>query len=215
MEWIRALYVGATVFGAGVTVADLIGVFSNLGSDDGLADGASDIDDADAGDSGDDEVDAAADAAADADARASLAGHDSGRRKSPVLVLLTGLRMLVYFSLGFGPVGWFATSRYGGAAATLAWSIPVGVLVAVGTRAVRSFMRRDLSSTVTKDDLIMEKGVVTVSIGAGAVGRVRISLGGVYVDRFAKSNEPDRSIAVGTTVRVVNSDDEYVYVESE
>ena len=90
----------------------------------------------------------------------------------------------------------------------------MGVAVTVGTRMLRSFMRRDLSSTITREDIIMEKGVVTVSIAPGQVGKVRISVGGVYVDRFAKTSG-ETTLPVGDAVRVVDTDDEYVYVESE
>jgi membrane protein implicated in regulation of membrane protease activity len=125
------------------------------------------------------------------------------------------MRTLVYFALGFGPVGWFAFSQYSSAGTTLLWSLPTGALVAIGTRALRSFMKKELSSTITKTDLLMEKGEVTVSITEGGTGRVRVTFGGVYVDRYAKSTDRSISIPVGSPVRVVDADDEYVYVESE
>ena len=236
MEWLKALYVATTIFGVGVTVADLIGAFSNMGedtegdgsddaTDGGETDGAIEFDggddagggDADAGDisdsdSGDIEVvDEVGDLAGE---QGSLIAHDRRNRRNPVLAILTALRTAVYFSLGFGPVGWFATTQYPSLATTLLWSLPMGVVVAIGTRMLRSFMRRDLSSTITHEDLIMEKGVVTVSIATGQIGKVRVLVGGTYVDRFAKSSESD-SLPVGAVVRVVDSDDEYVYVESE
>ena len=194
-----AIYIGATVFGAGVTIPDLLGVFSSLtGGDDGDADdGDGDADDGD----GDDAV--------------SIAGHDRVHHGNAALRILTAFRSLVYFALGFGPVGWFATTQYSTAASTLAWSVPVGLGVMVGTRLLRSFMRRDLSSDIRKEDLIMESGVVTVSIGKGKMGKVRISIGGMQTERFARAKGDDSNIAVGTRVSVTDATDDCVYVEEE
>lgn len=228
MEWLTGLYIATTVFGAGVTLADMIGVFSNVGEGDGddggaegdtdfEGDGAEDFD----GDGGDETVEATGEgdeageeAVEDADEEGSMAGHDRRQRRSVVIGMLTALRTAVYFSLGFGPVGWFATTQYASGAATLAWSVPVGVVVAVGTRALRSFMRRDLSSTVQTEELLMERGTVTVSIAPGQVGKIRVQIAGVYVDRYAKSRESEL-LPPGSEVRIVDVDDEYVYVESE
>lgn len=228
MEWLKAVYIGATIFGGSITIADLIGVFSNLGGQgDSDADGDSVGDDvdfdaaadsADADADGDGDGDGESDSDDDADAgedHGSIVGHDRRQKRNPALTILTAARTLVYFAVGFGPVGWFATTQYPSMLTTLAWSIPMGAFVAIGSRALRSLMRKDLSSTITKTDLIMEKGVVTVTIGPGAVGKVRISAGGVYVDRFAKSEDTKLSFPTGTVIRVVNVDDEYVYIEKE
>ena len=216
MEWLKGLYIGATIFGAGVTLADIFGMLSNIGSSEGDGDGEFDsaeaadgLDDGDT--SGADEIDS--DTGDDTDG--SIAGHDRRVKRNPVLTILTLMRTLVYFALGFGPVGWFAFSQYSSAGTTLLWSLPTGALVAIGTRALRSFMKKELSSTITKTDLLMEKGEVTVSITEGGTGRVRVTFGGVYVDRYAKSTDRSISIPVGSPVRVVDADDEYVYVESE
>ena len=226
MEWLKGLYIGATIFGAGVTLADMLGMLSNIGSSesdgDGDSDGDSDGVDVDSDvdavglDDGDssaaDEIDS--DTGETTDSDGSIAGHDRRVRRNPVLTILTLLRTLVYFALGFGPVGWFALSQYPSAATTLLWSLPTGAFVAIGTRMLRSFMKKELSSTITKTDLLMEKGEVTVSITEGGTGKVRVILGGVYVDRYAKASDRS-SIPVGSPVRVVDADDEYVYVESE
>jgi membrane protein implicated in regulation of membrane protease activity len=224
MEWLLPLYIGATIFGVGITIADLFGAFSNLvggesggdvGSDsggdtdiDGIeadgADGADDIDDVDDVDA--DEADHAGQ---------SILAHDARRRGSAVLKIMTGFRSLVYFSLGFGPVGWFAISQYGLTTRTLAWSLPVGAVVMVGTRMLRSFMRKDLSSDVKEVELIMEKGVVTVSIKNAQMGKVRIIVGGAAIDRYARAMDKEEDLLVGTQIRVVDISDECVLVEKE
>lgn len=223
MELLKAIYIGATIFGASVTLADLFGLLANSagsdvadGSDGPLGEGDSDT--GAAGDAGDDAAsgdDGDGTEAAYDESGGSVVGHDRKMRGNMVLTLLAGLRTLVYFSLGFGPVGWFATTQYQGVASTLLWSVPVGFIVAAGTRALRYFMRKDLTSTITRADLMMERGVVTVSIAEGQAGRVRIAFGKLHIDRFARSSDEKESMPVGTAIRVVDVDGEYVYVESE
>ena len=128
---------------------------------------------------------------------------------------MTVVRSVVYFATGFGPVGWFATTQYESLMPTLAWSVPVGLLVMVGTRGLRRLIRRDLSSDVVSTDLIMERGTVTVSIGRGQMGRVRISVGGVYKEWYARAKDPEEDLRVGTPVRVVDTGEECVFVERE
>lgn len=233
MGWLLSVYIGATVFGVGITLIDLFGL---LGSHDGdhagedsgghVEDGAlaeGDLGDHDGGSEPADD-DAAPGEAHDSEALehggealehdGSLAGHDRPERRSPVLGILSFLRNIIYFCLGFGPVGWFAVATGNSLLTSLLWSAPsVGALF--GTRALRKFMRRELDSAVKSSELLMEKGEVTVSIGAGELGRVRIKLGEIYVDRFARAATPQTAIHVGTQVRVTDVGDDCVYVEAE
>ena len=234
MEWILSVYIGASIFGVGVTIADLVGAFSSLtegGSDDGDGDAADDAD-ADGGDDADADVDGGdsdggvdgedggdegedADEGGDDDSHPSVVAHDIRRRKGLALRMVTTLRSLVYFSVGFGPVGWFATTQYSNPVATLAWSVPVGVIVLVLARGLRRLFRKDLSSDIKMTDLIMEAGEVIVSIGSGQMGKARISVGGVYVERFARAKDGQTEIPVGSKIRVVDVDQECVFVEQE
>ena len=233
MGWLLSVYIGAAVFGVGVTLVDLFGL---LGDHDGSHDGASgheadgQVEDGggDAGGDGDhaggesppepDSTSAAAgdhDAAEATDHDGSVTGHDRTDRRSALLGLLTVVRSVIYFCLGFGPVGWFALATSGSAVTSLYWSVPVGVAALFGTRALRRFMRRELNSQIASSELLMERGVVTVSIGAGELGRVRIKLGDVYVERFARAAAKETAIHTGTSVRVTDVSDECVYVEEE
>jgi membrane protein implicated in regulation of membrane protease activity len=223
------VYIGATVFGVGITLIDLFGL---LGSHDGdhagedsgghvedgaLAEGSGALGDHDEGSEPADD-DAAPGEAHDSEALehdGSLAGHDRPERRSPVLGILSFLRNIIYFCLGFGPVGWFAVATGNSLLTSLLWSAPIGVGALFGTRALRKFMRRELDSAVKSSELLMEKGEVTVSIGAGELGRVRIKLGEIYVDRFARAATPQTAIHVGTQVRVTDVGDDCVYVEAE
>ncbi len=146
----------------------------------------------------------------------SLLAHDRRQRSTPLLKLMSAARSVVYFSLGFGPVGVFATAVQGERALiSLAWSVPVGLVVMIGARLVRRLMRQELDSQLKGQDFIMEKGTVTVSIGAGQMGKVKVQVGGMYADRFARAKDPGAGIAVGTVVRVVDVTDDCIFVERE
>lgn len=242
MEWLFPVYIAATIFGVGVTVVDLLGLIggeaageSGGDGDDGGDDGADGdvdtdvsgempaIDDAgvdggegDAADSDDaagDEVPAEAESGEDG--RASIVGHDKRQRGSLVLRALSGVRSVVYFSLGFGPVGWFAFARGEGIGASLLWSVPVGVAVMLGVRIVRRLMRQELDSQLKDSDLIMEKAVVCVTINKGRMGKVRVEAGGTYAERYARAKDPGLTIVKDTRVRVVDVADDCLYVEKE
>ena len=98
---------------------------------------------------------------------------------------------------------------------SLVWSAPVGIAALIGTRALRKFMRRELNSEVNTDELLLEGGVVTVSIGAGEMGKVRIKLGDIYVERYARAASPEIAISVGPSARFTDVSDDCVYVEEE
>lgn len=235
MSWLLSVYIGAAVFGIGVTLVDLFGLLgSHDGDHDGSHDGTNGHETGDHaeygfGDHAGDhvaaenppELDTVAGLGGDqhgAEAPAhdgSVVGYDRPGRRSFLLGLLRVVRNVIYFCLGFGPVGWFALERSGSVLTSLIWSAPVGIAALIGTRALRRFMRRELNSEISSDELLLEGGVVTVSIGPGEMGKVRIKLGDVYVERYARAASPEIAIHVGTSVRVTDVDDDCVYVEEE
>jgi membrane protein implicated in regulation of membrane protease activity len=124
------------------------------------------------------------------------------------------MRNLVYFSLGFGPTGWFAVATGEPLSATLLWSGGVGVAVLGGARLLRRVLRSELSSDIKESDLLMEKGTVTVSVAPNQLGKVRVRVGGAYVDRYARSSA-EETLSPGTPVRVVDLGEGCVYVEPD
>jgi len=147
--------------------------------------------------------------------KGSLVSHEEYRERHVLVNILSMTRSLVHFSLGFGPVGWFALATGRGLTSSLAWSLPVGVVALIGGRLLRRIQRSELDSQVTAEDLIMGRGEVLVSIGQGQIGKVRILMEDTYADRYARAKDPNQSLSVGTPIRVVDVSDEYVYVEEE
>jgi membrane protein implicated in regulation of membrane protease activity len=235
MTWLLSLYIGATVFGVGVTLIDFLGLLGDqeddaddggaeaLDSDGGAIEADFDVDAGDADFDGDADADfdggagepAEADDAGDVEEAGSDAGHDIRRRRSIILRIMTGLRSLVYFALGFGPVGWFALSTGQSTMMSLAYAAPVGGVVLLGARLLRRVLRSELTSEIKESDLLMEKGTVTVTVNPGQLGRVRVTVGGAYADRYARGKDTEEPLRPGELVRVVEVSDECVYVERE
>jgi len=121
----------------------------------------------------------------------------------------------VHFSVGFGPVGLVALATGRSPANSLAWSIPVGIVTCVGGRLLRRIQRSELDSQLKEEDLIMEQGVVSVSIKNGQLGKVRIRLEGTYAERFARAKNPQENFPVGSQIRIVDVAEDCVYVEKD
>jgi membrane protein implicated in regulation of membrane protease activity len=150
--------------------------------------------------------------------RGSVVGHDSEKRerRSAIFRFFSILRSVVYFSMGMGPVGWFSLARGESNGSSLIWGLPVGLVVMVGARYLRRLMRKELDSQLKDEDFLLEKGEVIVTIEAGRLGKVRVHIGSsAYADRFAKAKDPKENLPVGTKIRVVDLDEECLYVERE
>ena len=224
---LTSIYIASAIFGAGVTVIDMLGILGDLFHESGGAH--------DAGSHGDhggfhgdhagahgDHDDAAgsehagehAEGLAHAD-KGSAAAHETYSERNVLGQILSIARSVVHFSLGFGPVGLFAVATGRGTLASLAWSVPVGVVAMIGGRLLRQLQRQRLDSQLTDADMIMERGEVLVSIGKGQIGKVRLLVEGVYAERYARAHDSAKSLPVGASVRVVDVSEECVYVEEE
>lgn len=232
MAGLLSVFIAATIFGVGVTVLDLFGALGGREGGEEIGDDGADGDDGggteieaggDDADAGGDDADGEApevegeieDTEGEGESEPAVLGHDVRRRRNPILAILSAMRNVVYFSLGFGPVGWFAVATGETAVASLLWSAPVGVVVLVGARLIRRLLRSELSSDVKESDLLLERGKVTVGIRPGALGKVRVELAGTYVDRYAKSTEGTPALRPGEPIRVVDLDDGFIIVEPE
>lgn len=231
---LTSIYIASAIFGAGVTVIDMLGILGDLFHESGGAhDAGSHGDHGDhdgdhggfhgdhAGAHGDHDDAAGSEHAGEhaeglthAD-KGSAAAHETYSERNVLGQILSIARSVVHFSLGFGPVGLFAVATGRGTLASLAWSVPVGVVAMIGGRLLRQLQRQRLDSQLTDADMIMERGEVLVSIGKGQIGKVRLLVEGVYAERYARAHDPAKSLPVGASVRVVDVSEECVYVEEE
>lgn len=206
----RQIFVAATVFSAGVVVLDLLGVLGGHAGDAGHLDGDATPAFDHAGDGG---------AGADG-SHGDGAGHDHGHaadqaqvgHAAPILSVLTYLRLLVYFCLGFGPTGWVSMATGRGPLLSLGLAVPVGLAALFLAQAFFRFQRRDTDSQIGREELLTAEATVVVPLNHATMGKVRIKSGMNVTDRFALAAEAGKQFAKGEPVRIVRVTDECVYV---
>ena len=208
--WLQGVYILTSVFALGVTAIESMGL---LGDDDG---DPGDGDDGAAADSGSDGHASDAngdgeDAADDASGRAGVATRGGGWQQRStaghyLFKALAALRLAVYFSLGFGPMGLVAMLLGSGTLLSLGLAIPAGLLSGVLYRSLIRFQRRELDSTVTDRDLIGARASVLIAIYPNETGRVRVTLAQLVCDRYAVSDSND-FIPKGALVDVLAATD--------
>jgi membrane protein implicated in regulation of membrane protease activity len=139
--------------------------------------------------------------------------HSKKSSKFKILAVMSVLRSLVYFALGFGAVGWFAVATGKGLLVSLLWSVPSGVVITIIAKLVKRLQRQELDSQFKSYELLMEKAEVLVAIPKGQIGKVRIVIDGMNIDRYAKAQKPEEEFKKGEQVQVVEVSEDFLYVE--
>lgn len=183
---LTGLFWFATIFGAGVTVIDLLGLIGG-GSEE-------------AGDGG---------------AESGAGGEPGGGSGAPVLSFLRWARAAVYFCLGFGPFGLAAGAFGSGAAGSLVWSLAGGTASAFLAHLFFRFQRTRLDSTLQDEELLLEPATVIVPIAAGGMGKVRVHFGQSTAERYARAEGAEQRFAVDDRVVISQVTDQCVYVRKE
>lgn len=214
MIWLNGVYIGCTLFSVTITLLDFLGFLG--GSED--SDGAG-------GDTGGDTADDGADSGSTRfdtelpgdEALAGKASHESVPHTGKVAVLsvLSYLRSLVYFCLGFGPTGWVAIAMGNSAVQSLIWAAPAGVAAFALAHAFFRFQRTDTDSSLHSEELFFQQATVIVPLTHDTMGKVRVQVGMSVTEQYALAAKPDARFEKGDTVRVANVTDECVYVEHE
>lgn len=226
MDGLLTLYIATSIFGIGVTLVDIFGILGSQSSDDNSGDGGeSSGDEYDGSSHVNDSISSYNDEGENADDtfedessnnEGSLVAHDNIKnKKNFILKLFSFLRTIVYFSFGFGPVGWIVFSTGQKNVNSLFYSIPTGIIFAVIGRLLRRLQTHELDSQVKDSELLMEKAEVLVTISNGELGKVRVYLDNTYVERYAKTKNIDECYTVGTEVRVVDITDQYLIVSDD
>lgn len=203
---LQQIFIAGAVFGAGVVALDFLGI---LGSD---SSGGLDS----AGDSG---GDVGGDVGSDGGINGGEDGINADDLASPsdsapglVLSVLTYLRMLVYFCLGFGPVGLAALISGRSPLIALLLAVPVGVVTVFLAQAFFRFQHSDTDSTVKGKELLMQQATVTVPLTHSDMGRVRLQLGMSVMDPYALAADEGGAFNQGDTVTIVRVTPDCVYV---
>ena len=226
MNGLFIVYSALAVFGLGVTVVDLFGVFEHAGSSD---DAGGDIDDAggDSDDTAGDNDDAGGDHADSGhhvetghnhfvssghEHGSYVASADSGTRL--VAKAIGTLRMGVYFSLGAGPTGLFAILTGVNPVTSLAWSAGAGLFIALLARTLRKFIRNDLDSSIKPAEYIMDMATISVPLKPGTMGKAIVRSYGRQAEIYVRSKETDKAFPKGSEVRIIDFDDDCYWIES-
>lgn len=227
-QFVQQLYIAATIFAGGVVLLDMFGLLghhSDAGQDAGpvtghLGDGSHNGADLGHGDVGHADAGHLDGSHTAADHSAGDQGHGHSHEGSdqahaaaaPVISALTYLRLLVYFCLGFGPVGWVAMSSGRTALVSLILAAPVGIAAVFLAQAFFRFQRKDTDSSVSSDELVARDATVIVPLDATNMGKVRVKIGMNVEDLFALAADPGRRYDKGDPVRIARVTDECVYV---
>lgn len=185
MSWLHGLYLFTTVFSVGVMAVDMLGLFG-AGESDSNADDLS-----------------ADDASAD-DTSAGASG--------PLLSILRYLRIGIYFALGFGPVGLVAEWTGASALGSLVWAAPGGVMSAYLARLFFRFQQRDVDSQVRETELLLERAQVIVPLSNTNMGKVRIKMGQLVLERYALAEDEWETFNTDDQAEIVRVTDECVYI---
>lgn len=239
--WI--LYSALAVFGVGVTIVDMIGVFEHAGGhDDGTSGHGGGHDDSDAtgghdaqddGGVGHDSSDGNGyhDVGHDAHGAGDhnhggehgVSVHHGGHvgsyvasvdAKTRAVAKAIGLlRSGVYFSLGAGLTGVFSLITGVAPVPGLLWSAGAGLFIAALARGIRALVRRDLDSSFKPEEFIMDKATVLVGIAPGALGKIAVRRYGAETELYARAKDPSLAIRKGASVRIVDWDSDCHWVE--
>lgn len=213
MIWLNGVYIGCTLFSVTITALDFLGFLGGSQDNDGGGDAGSDTPD-DGADAGSTRFDT--DLPGD-EAFTGKASHESVPHTGKVAVLsvLSYLRSLVYFCLGFGPTGWVAITMGNSAGQSLIWAAPAGLVAFVLAHAFFRFQRTDTDSSLRTEELYFQPATVVIPLTHDTMGKVRLQMGMNVTEQYALAAEPDARFEKGDTVRVTNVTPECVYVEHD
>jgi membrane protein implicated in regulation of membrane protease activity len=218
VRFLRVLFIGSTVFSAGVILLDFLGIFGEHHGDTAGDVTAGHIDgvvghvghDADAGDAAHGET---------ADHAASDDGHEgegsaqhNHAAATPILSVLTYLRLFVYFCMGSGPVGWIALATGRSPLTSLLMGAAVGVLAVFLAQAFFRFQRHDTDSQLRAPELVGRHATVIVPLDDKTMGKVRIQVGLMVTEQYALAARSGASFSSGAEVLVTSVTDECIYV---
>ncbi|MGQ4808394.1 hypothetical protein NKDENANG_01776 [Candidatus Entotheonellaceae bacterium PAL068K] len=130
-----------------------------------------------------------------------------------ILSVLRYFRTLLYFSVGFGPTGLVAGLFGYSTWPRLGWGLGAGVVAALVARMLFRIQHQHLDSTVAGHELLAEHAVVTVPIPQGQMGKVRLRMGPVNVERFAIAANPQDAFEREDMVQIIEVQDGCVKVE--
>jgi hypothetical protein len=195
------LYITLTVFGVGATVADFLGVMDHHSGD---SDGAGGHD----GHNGHDLSDHHG-----SNLSPENKQSDEKRGFQVVVKIISFLRNMVYFSLGFGPTGLFASLSGLPKISGLLWACGVGAAMIILARTLKRFIRRDLDSSIKPDDLLKEKGILLLPLEGKAISKAAVRQFGREMEIYVRCKNMEIKLPKGKEIIVVDYDNDVYWIE--
>ena len=198
------IYITLAVFGVGVTIIDFLGVLDQFGGSD----------DAD----GDGQIEAGT-------ARAQGSNLITEKKQSKELAhrekpgiraitkIMTAIRSVVYFSLGFGPTGLFAHFSGLSRASGLIWACAVGAAMMVLGRLLKRFVKKDLDSSIKSDELLQEKGILLLPLESGAISKASVRQFGREMEVYVRCMNKELKLPKGHEIIIVDYDGDVYWIE--
>ena len=94
------------------------------------------------------------------------------------------------------------------------WSVGAGAAIAVLARSLRSLVRRDMNSSFTDADFILEEAEITIPVEPGRMGKATVRRFGSQVEVYVRASTPERGFERGDAVRIVDFREDYYVVEA-
>jgi len=189
------LFTTLTVFGVGVTILDFLGFMDNFSGSDSDSDSDS-----------------------DGDGHGSVLVHENkqSKKKSGAKIIgsvISAARSFVYFSLGFGPTGLFASFSDLSKTTGLLWACGVGVVMVFLAKLLRRFIRRDLDSSIKSEELIQEKGVLLLPLGNGEISKAVVRQFGREIEIYVRCKNAGVKLEKGKEIIIEEYDNDVYWVE--
>jgi len=203
MAELFVLFLSLTIFGAGVTLIDFLGILDNIGNDSGNS-GSNDSDSDDA-------------SAVIAKQGSNLVHEDKKTDEKPGIKILsrimTVLRSAVYFTLGFGPTGLFASISGLSKTTGLLWALAAGATMMILARILKRLIRRDLDSSIKPDELLQEEGVLLLPLNGEGISKAAVRQYGRETEIYVRCRNKDMKLLKGTKIIIEEYDNDVYWIK--
>ena len=197
------LFLTLTIFGVGVTAIDFLGVFDNADNDSGGNDNA--------------QLKQCAETSAD---EPSAGIHGSNlvyeNRKPGIRIIskvMNILRSAVYFSLGFGPTGLFASFSGLSKMPGLIWAFAAGAAMMILARLIKRLIKRDLDSSIKSNELLQEEGILLLPLEDGVISKASVRQYGREIEIYVRCRDKECKFHKGEKIIIEEYDNDVYWIK--
>jgi len=127
--------------------------------------------------------------------------------------IMNVLRNAVYFSLGFGPTGLFASSSGLPATQGLLWALAAGAVMMILARFIKRLIRRDLDSSIKPDELLQEQGVLLLPLEGGEISKASVRQYGRETEIYVRCRDKESKLPKGEKIIIEEYDNDVYWIK--